>query len=83
MSIFEQFINKLKRLLPSRICNDCDGRGRWQDSKLTADGIIEISTYYCETCHGHGIKTNDDEIDDFDLGGVGVTEFDDDDEDTI
>jgi hypothetical protein len=39
--------------------------------------MIETAVYYCEACHGRGFITNDDDIDDFDLAGVGVTEFDD------
>lgn len=64
----------------NRICKDCEGRGKWQGETTGRDGITEVSTFYCETCHGRGFITNDDDIDDFDLGGVGATEFDDDEE---
>lgn len=63
-----------------RMCQDCQGRGRWQESTTDAQGLTEINTYFCESCHGRGIITTDDDTDDFDLGGVGVTEFDDEDD---
>lgn len=61
-----------------RVCPDCEGRGRWQDT-TESNGMVEVDTFYCETCKGTGIKINDDDIDDFDLGGVGTTEMDDED----
>lgn len=61
-----------------RVCPDCGGRGKWQETVLGSDGLMHVDTHYCETCHGTGIKVNDDDIDDFDLAGVGVTEHDDD-----
>ena len=70
----------LKRFLPDRTCKDCDGRGQWQSETTGADGLTTVETKFCETCHGRGFITKDDDTDDFDLGGVGVTEFDDDEE---
>lgn len=69
-----------KKLLGmKRACPDCGGRGRWQDIVDDGNGMAHTDTHYCETCHGRGIITNDDDIDDFDLAGVGATEFDEDD----
>lgn len=73
------FIDRLRQLFGDRKCRACDGRGQWQSETTGADGMTEVKTYYCETCHGKGFITNDEDIDDFDLGGVGVTEHDHDD----
>lgn len=75
--MFKEFWKKLFNM--QRICRDCEGRGRWQTETTDGQGVTEVQTFYCETCHGRGWITNDDDIDDFDLGGVGVTEDDDED----
>lgn len=62
-----------------RTCKDCDGRGQWQTETTGADGMTTVDTSYCETCHGRGYITNDEDIDDFDLAGVGASEDDSDD----
>ncbi len=62
----------------SRRCADCRGRGRWQERQQTTDEET-LLWYECNTCHGTGVKRDDDDPeDDFDLAGSGVTEFDDD-----
>ncbi len=72
--------NLFSRLFGPKTCSDCDGRGRWEERK--PDGfMVELVSYYCETCKGTGIKVKDQDIDDFDLGGVGVTEYDGDEDD--
>jgi hypothetical protein len=73
-------MDRLRALFGDRKCRDCDGRGKWQTEFTGADGITSVDTFYCETCHGKGFITNDEDTDDFDLGGVGVTESDNDDE---
>lgn len=73
------FFKKLFNM--NRMCPDCQGRGRWQDLIDDGGGMQHMDTHYCESCHGTGVVTSDDDTDDFDLGGVGVTEFDDDEQD--
>lgn len=77
--MFKEFWRKLFNM--NRLCRDCEGRGKWQTSITSPDGLTEVSTHYCESCRGRGFITNDDDIDDFDLGGVGATEFDGDEDD--
>lgn len=72
-------MDRLRRLFGDRTCHDCDGRGQWQAEVTGADGMTTVETYYCETCHGKGFITNDEDTDDFDIAGVGVTENDDED----
>lgn len=69
MSLLDRLIN--------RKCPACDGVGQEQIRDETSDGMVTVGTKYCETCHGTGRRTSDEDIDDFDLGGVGVTEDDD------
>ena len=68
----------LRRLFGNKQCRDCQGRGRWQTTTVVNE-ISEVQTYYCETCHGRGFIIPEEEGDDFDLAGVGVTEGDQDD----
>lgn len=75
MSIWD----KIKSLFGDKTCPDCNGRGQWQETGIS-EGMVNQETYYCETCHGKGFIVKDEDIDDFDVAGSGVTEFDDDDE---
>lgn len=58
-------------------CKDCKGRGSWSVMETGIDGETELVHHFCFTCNGSGKDQSDDEIDDFDLAGVGVTEDDD------
>jgi hypothetical protein len=72
----------IKKLLGiNRACPHCGGRGQWQETTFDpTTGLSTTKTFYCESCKGRGIVTNDEDIDDFDLGGVGTTEFDEEDD---
>lgn len=69
--------NRVKNLFGNRTCRDCEGRGKWQTETTGSDGMTTVNTHYCETCKGRGFITNDEDIDDFDLAGVGTSEHDD------
>lgn len=56
-------------------CKDCNGRGTWTQ-KEEQFGEVELMSYFCGTCNGTGKIQNDDNNDDFDVAGVGVTEGD-------
>lgn len=77
--MFKEFWRKLLKM--DRLCRDCEGRGRWQTETTAPDGLTQVETHFCHTCQGRGFITNDDDIDDFDLGGVGASEFDSDEDD--
>lgn len=66
-------IDKLLR----RKCPACNGVGRYQRRNVDSEGMITIETMYCEDCRGTGQRTPLEDMDDFDLAGVGVTEGDD------
>jgi DnaJ-class molecular chaperone len=74
LEMFKDFWRKLFNM--NRLCEDCQGQGRWQETTTDAQGLTEIKTFYCESCKGRGFITSYDDTDEFDLGGVGVTEFD-------
>lgn len=61
----------------ARRCKDCGGRGVWQDT-VTRGGETQVEQKYCNTCKGRGYVVDENEVDDFDLAGVGTTEDDDD-----
>lgn len=58
-------------------CTDCGGRGVWQES-IERGGEVQVEQKYCNTCRGKGYVVVEEELDDFDLAGVGTTEDDDD-----
>lgn len=44
------------------MCNDCKGRGRWQETEMLGNELIAV-WHYCNTCNGTGIdqQLKDDE----------------------
>lgn len=60
----------------SSVCEDCDGRGQW--ASIDKLGFLVTQTnHFCESCGGKGYTSTEEDQDDFDLAGVGVTEEDD------
>ncbi len=57
-------------------CKTCDGKGRWEVRKETG-GEVSVEQFFCDSCNGRGFTVEDGDIDDFDLAGVGATEYDD------
>lgn len=53
----------------SKRCDDCNGRGRWQEEITLADDSVELNWMYCDSCMGTGIEQDPESGDDFDIGG--------------
>lgn len=51
-------------------CPDCDGRGRWASRGETATDL-EIVWQFCNTCEGKGFIYEEEDLDDYDIGGEG------------
>lgn len=58
-------------------CKTCAGKGRWEERKETGDEV-SVEQLFCHNCNGRGYIVEEENIDDFDLAGVGATELDDD-----
>lgn len=50
-------------------CQDCEGRGRWEERAEDKAGVVTVLTKFCNTCNGRGFVVAEDEQDVYDIDG--------------
>lgn len=45
------------------LCPDCEGKGKWQLEETDSQGITTIQAWFCATCDGTGLDSEDGDVD--------------------